>query len=349
LKIIDYLPPVLRDIGDFAEIANAEQAQFDAFDAARGGMADDLFLTTLTENGAKRWESIMNITSKGTDSLETRKFRILVKFNEQTPYTMAALREKLANLCGEDGYTAVLDAGTYTLTVRVALTAKGFYDEVDALLKRVVPANLIVDLSLLYNTWDDLEGFNRSCDLWDILNYTWDEIETCEMYTLGQMLSNGNFANGFAGWSALNAGTPTVSGGVCTFTATVANGVIYEGDRSVISDHEYYGKAGTKPTTGTTNVRIRLYDTATDNIIAATAPTTDWQTLSGVVTATATANAQFMVKDSRASGWDAVRVKNCMLIDLTKAFGAGNEPTAAEMDAIFEAVGIDYFDGAYKI
>ncbi len=159
MNIIDYLPPVLREIGDFAEIANAEQAQFDALGAARGGMADDIFLTTLTENGAARWEKLLGITPKGTDALELRRFRILTKLNEQTPYTMASLNEKLKNLCGEGGYTVSLDAGRYTLTVRVALAAKGFYDEVDALLERVVPANMAVDLSLLYNQYITLSAF----------------------------------------------------------------------------------------------------------------------------------------------------------------------------------------------
>ena len=44
----------------------------------------------------------------------------------------------------------------YTLKVRLALNVKSNYDDVAALLKRVVPANIIIDLDLLYNRYMDL-------------------------------------------------------------------------------------------------------------------------------------------------------------------------------------------------
>ncbi len=159
MNIIQYLPPVLQGVGDFIQIADAEQAQFNSVNTAMGGVADDLFLATLTEHGAARWEALLGIAPKGTDTLGVRRFRILTKLNEQTPYTIATLKEKLATLCGADGYSVTLVPADYALTVRVALTAKGYYNEVEALLDRMAPANLIVDLSLLYNQYSLLTAF----------------------------------------------------------------------------------------------------------------------------------------------------------------------------------------------
>lgn len=162
MNLIDYLPPVLQDIGEYVQLTNAEQTQFDAVDTALGGVADDLFLSTLTENGASRWEDILNITAKGTDTLTVRRFRIFAKMNEQTPYTITSLKEKLQNLCGSDGYSVVLVPGDYSLTVKVALTAKKYFDEVEALLERIVPANLVVSLALLYNQHSTLAAFTHA-------------------------------------------------------------------------------------------------------------------------------------------------------------------------------------------
>ena len=62
----------------------------------------------------------------------------------------------MAVICGNDeskgpNYSVKLDANNYVLTVRVALTSKNVLSDVAKLLDRVVPSNLLIDLSLLYN------------------------------------------------------------------------------------------------------------------------------------------------------------------------------------------------------
>lgn len=61
------------------------------------------------------------------------------------------LVHQLTTLCGKDGYTLELKNEEYTLLVKVALTAKANFEDVGDLLGRIVPANLIIDLSLKYN------------------------------------------------------------------------------------------------------------------------------------------------------------------------------------------------------
>ena len=50
----------------------------------------------------------------------------------------------------------------YLLTVRIALTSQKSFEEVAKLLDRVVPANLIVDLSLKYNSHAAVSRFRHS-------------------------------------------------------------------------------------------------------------------------------------------------------------------------------------------
>lgn len=129
------------------------------WDCLNAALADQ-FVQTATNNGISRWESILQIIPKGTDSLSDRKFRILTRLNEQLPYSYRMLQQQLETLCGQDGYTAEINSGAYTLTIRVALTAKNNFNDVATMLWRVVPANMIIDLSLRYNQHSTLTPFN---------------------------------------------------------------------------------------------------------------------------------------------------------------------------------------------
>lgn len=92
------------------------------------------------------------VTPKGTDSLEDRRFRILTRINEELPYTLPQLRNILETLCGPGNYSADVAEGTYHLIVKIGLAAKNNFTDVESLLNRVVPQNLIVTLLQLYNT-----------------------------------------------------------------------------------------------------------------------------------------------------------------------------------------------------
>ena len=72
------------------------------------------------------------------------------------------LKELMTTLCGEDGFTVTMVGSTFTLSVRVMLTAKQNYDDVETLLNRIVPENLILDLSLMYNQHQTLAAFTHA-------------------------------------------------------------------------------------------------------------------------------------------------------------------------------------------
>lgn len=152
INILNYLPDFLKEFREFRELAAAENPELILIWRLLEDVLNDQFVADATENGIKRWETILKIFPKGSDSLEVRKFRILARLNEKLPYTRRTLESQLDALCGELGYSVELRNDEYTLVVRVALAEKGKFDEVSSLLKRTVPANIIIDLSLLYNT-----------------------------------------------------------------------------------------------------------------------------------------------------------------------------------------------------
>lgn len=165
INLLEYLPGVLREIKEFRALTEAENPEILKLWDGLESVLNDQFVNESTLNGVKRWESILGIKPMDTDSLDDRKFIILSRLNEQLPYTYKGLEDQLQLLCGNDGYKLIADSNVYTLTVKVALTAKKKFSEVGNLLDRVVPCNILVTLLIIYNqymtlgeyTYEDLE------------------------------------------------------------------------------------------------------------------------------------------------------------------------------------------------
>lgn len=156
----DYLPGIVSGLREFIEIGKAVNPEWELVWAEIEKAMQDQFIESLTENGCSRWEKILKTKVKETNILEDRRFRILAKVNKQLPYSWRSFKKQLENLCGKDGYK-VETRPEYTLFVRVALTAKENYTDVVQLVDEVVPANLIIDISLLYNQHSTLAKFTH--------------------------------------------------------------------------------------------------------------------------------------------------------------------------------------------
>lgn len=171
-SLIDYLPQVLKEVRELKAILEAEQHEVLDLWIALENALNDQFINDATENGVIRLESILKIVPKAADTLDDRKFRILARFNEQLPYTLRVLEKRLITLCGSDGFTMELFNTTYTLKVRIELAAKGQYDAVDSLIRRIAPANLVIDLDLRYKLYNELEPFTYG----HLESYTYDQL-----------------------------------------------------------------------------------------------------------------------------------------------------------------------------
>ena len=171
-KLINYLPYVVRDYAEFKGISEAEQPEFESAWGSSGDLLNNQFISTAGNLGLSRWEKILGITPKGTDTLEDRRFRILTRLNEELPYTLSQLRNILETLCGSGNYSAEVMEGTYQLIVKIGLAAKNNFSDVESLLDRVVPQNLIVTLLQLYNTHAELGRFTHA----QLAAYTHDQM-----------------------------------------------------------------------------------------------------------------------------------------------------------------------------
>lgn len=160
-NLIDYLPQVLKEVRELKLIFQSEQTEIADLWGSIDNALNDQFVIDATEYGVSRWEKILGIIPKATETLDARKFRILTRSNEQLPYTIRTLKQQLEALYGKDDYSVELYNDVYTIEVKVNLIAKNNFDDVAALLHRVIPANMIIDLKLIYNQQSTLSQFTH--------------------------------------------------------------------------------------------------------------------------------------------------------------------------------------------
>ena len=159
VNLISYQSKIIQEIREFKVLSEIENSKLECVWQAVEDAINDQFATSLTDNGCKRWENIMEINAKDTDDLDFRRFRILSKLNEQLPYTYRMLEIQLQTLCGDNGYKMILRNNEYTLVVKIALASKNKYSDVESTLRKYVPANIVLDVSLMYNTHEIISQF----------------------------------------------------------------------------------------------------------------------------------------------------------------------------------------------
>lgn len=158
----DYLPTVFSQFREFLAITESEQPQVEELYKNTNRVLDEQFINTAENYGLSRWERILGITTKSSETNEERRFRILVFMVSQLPYTQRALENRLRQLCGEDGFSVEIDVGNFTVKVLVALEAGSSYDVIKKLLDKMVPANMYINLSLKYNQYSQLTNMTQN-------------------------------------------------------------------------------------------------------------------------------------------------------------------------------------------
>lgn len=173
IDLSGYLPEALKNVRELDAIMRAETPAVRALWQACEDCMNDQFISEATENGIARREKMLDITPYATDTLDDRRFRLLARYNENMPYTRTSLKNMLAALCGENGYTMTFITEKFTVAIKVALTAKKQENCVRELLERILPYNMIFTVELLYNTWEKVRPYT-----WGALSdRTWKQMK----------------------------------------------------------------------------------------------------------------------------------------------------------------------------
>ena len=170
---------------------------------------------------------------------------------------------------------------------------------------------------------------------------------------------NGDFSAGTSNWTTFSNCNWSVSDGVLTVSkasSSGAGGTVRSTASTFNTSHLYYIKTVTR-VTGTGSGRgVFTGFASSSNTVNSNSQiqvySENW-TETSVVTSPTTTSARLIIRSgtSDSAAGVAAQCKFYMCVDLTNAFGSGNEPTKEECDAIFAGYGWDYmaYDADYSI
>lgn len=173
VDILSYLPPVLHEVKEIVEIANVENPVIEALWQEIENTLNNQFVVTANEAGASRYERMLQLLAGETEEIETRRFRILSRYQEQAPYSYIALKRMLDTLLGEGKYAMDRNVAEKWLKVKLELTVKRQFEAVEVLLERVTPQDMLLSVTLRYNQWGTVK-----VKTWgELKNRTWREVK----------------------------------------------------------------------------------------------------------------------------------------------------------------------------
>lgn len=153
-QLINYLDGcILKDYEEIQEILRVEQIAEEAIWRELDYLKRESRVQDSEDDGLEHWEGILEFRPLDTDTIDIRRLRIKGKLNETLPYTYRVICSMLEALCGENGVEVERRIEDYIFSVKVALKSKKLKAEVEKLLDTILPENMILEVSLKYNTY----------------------------------------------------------------------------------------------------------------------------------------------------------------------------------------------------
>ena len=143
--LIDYLPPYLKGYKEIQQITKAEASEIENLWSETGSVENNLFILSADSYGISRYEKLLKITPSSEDTLESRRNRVYVKWNDTIPYTIKVLINKLNTLCGKGNYTLVRNLDEHVIYVVTSLFMHGQTEALAELMDYIIPCNLSVN------------------------------------------------------------------------------------------------------------------------------------------------------------------------------------------------------------
>ena len=175
-SLIEYLPCELREIREFIELFSALEPEVFFIQEEIERWYKNQFIKTADEEGVLRLEKIYGIKPKLNDTLETRKFKLLTRSIGILPATEVNLKNMLNILCGQDNFEFYINYEEFFIKIRVALAKKENFSDVSEVCRKTIPANMAVDLSLMFTQNQNISG----CTHGFLSGYTHKEIKETE-------------------------------------------------------------------------------------------------------------------------------------------------------------------------
>lgn len=142
MNLIERIPDSLKEFEELIEYCKAVNPELKELEDLTIKWTNNKFPTEADEDGIYYFEQVLGLRPNKGESLEDRRFRVLARLNEKTPYTIIQLHRIMAALCGWEGYT--LKVEDFILTLTLAMDSNSKLKSVMQMLRRVVPMHILI-------------------------------------------------------------------------------------------------------------------------------------------------------------------------------------------------------------
>lgn len=161
MKLIEYMPPYLKNVLEFIKIFETEDIEIENMRYLIDKVLKEVIVKTATSYGLDRYEKIYGIVNKA-ETIEARRMNILFKMNNRVPYTLKWLTNTLNETIGKDNYKLVVKDYELYITINLA------YTEVAEMIKfnliKQIPANIQLEYELETTLNEHIGGAISRCD-----------------------------------------------------------------------------------------------------------------------------------------------------------------------------------------
>ena len=144
-KLINHLPYRIREFKEYKGITTGEQPEFELAWNYWQEVFDNQYIDTAGDYGLSRWEKMLGITPKGTDTLDARRSRIKIRLNTFTPYTFRAFMRMMKSLANGEPFEVYLDPGTYLIRFILQWGGNGKVESLNWLIDEILPENIAIE------------------------------------------------------------------------------------------------------------------------------------------------------------------------------------------------------------
>ncbi|MBQ2880021.1 MAG: DUF2313 domain-containing protein [Anaerotignum sp.] len=156
-RYLYYLPNTVKELQEFQKLAEIEGGILKEEAAAKEELIGNQWILTAERSGLLRLSGMMGLY--GAEGMETEALRaeILSRWSSRSPYTLFHLRDWLDDCLGMNGYAIKVVQERYLLQVILGLHVKDRKGFLEKNLRKIIPANLLLEVKLNGNTHNNLK------------------------------------------------------------------------------------------------------------------------------------------------------------------------------------------------
>lgn len=158
MNTADYeMPDVLLEIPEVRACFQLAGMAAEFFTEKLQELSKEMHPDTASEEGLSRFEKMVGITPRETDTTEERRFRVTVARKVIDVLNARNLIDLIEDLTRGD-CRVIIDKAAQTVTVKVGLTSKKMFTLVEKTVRDYIPVDMRAEVLQMYNRYVDYNG-----------------------------------------------------------------------------------------------------------------------------------------------------------------------------------------------